>query len=62
MAAIRASSSAARSGRATRPLAQALYVTRLREVESAQNRKADDGREPGVGADLLNVMHTPWEP
>ena len=49
-------------GGAARPFAQALYVTRLREVERAEHCKADNGRKPGVGADLLNVMHTPCEP
>ena len=44
-------------GRPAGPLAQALDVTRLREVERRQHGEPDDGREPGVGADLLDDLH-----
>ena len=45
-------------GRAAGPFAQALHVPRLREVERRQHGQSHDGREPGVGPDLLDDLHT----
>ena len=41
-------------GRSSRPLAQPLDVSRLREVENGENGEPGHGGEPGVGADFLN--------
>ena len=43
-------------GRAAGPLAQALHVPRLREVEDGQHGQAEHGRQACVGADLLDDL------
>ena len=43
--------------RTARPLAQPLHVPRLREVQGGEDREADNGRQAGVGADLLDDLH-----
>ena len=46
-------------GRAAGPFAQALDLARLREVEQRQHGEPEDGREPGVGAVLLDLAARP---